>query len=94
VQDLKVKHPDDVVIVCALRTALCKAGKGNFRNTCGDVLLTEVLKGLVKKSGVNPKDVEELVCGNVSNPASALVVRASQLMAGFPVETSAMSINR
>jgi hypothetical protein len=29
------KHPDDIVVTCALRTALTKGGKGGFKDTAG-----------------------------------------------------------
>jgi acetyl-CoA acyltransferase 1 len=87
--------PDDVVIVAAYRTPLTKAGKGGLKDTAPEVLLSTVLKGLVEKSKVNNKLIEDMVVGNCLQPgAGALIARAAQLMANFPVESSAAAINR
>lgn len=45
---------DDVVIVSALRTPICKAKRGWFKDTPVDDLLATVLKATVDRTGINP----------------------------------------
>jgi len=87
--------PDDVVIVAAYRTPLTKAGKGGLKDTAPEILLSTVLKGLVDKTKVDNKLIEDMVVGNCLQPgAGALIARAAQLMADFPVSSSCAAINR
>jgi len=95
ISSINGSSPDDVVICAAYRTALGKAGKGEFKETAPEVLLTAVLKGMVDKSGLDVKYVEDMVVGNCLQPgAGALLARAAQLMAGFPIESTACAVNR
>jgi len=43
-QKVLAPSPDDVVITCALRTPLTKAGKGGLKDTLADDLLISILK--------------------------------------------------
>ncbi|KAK9458971.1 Thiolase, N-terminal domain-containing protein [Lipomyces oligophaga] len=89
------KHPDDVVICGAYRTALTKGGRGGFKDTAGADLLVGVLKGLIEKTGVDPKFVEDVCVGNVLAPGSgATEHRAACLAAGLPYTTAFLAINR
>ncbi len=84
----------EVVIVSAVRTAI-----GNFNGSLKDVSATElgatVIKDALKKAGVEPSDVNEVIMGNVlqaglgQNPA-----RQAALKAGLPEHVSAMTINK
>jgi len=95
ISSINGNSPDDVVICGAFRTALCKAGKGEFKETAPEVLLSTVLKGLIEKTGLDVSKVEDMMVGNCLQPgAGALLARAAQLMAGFPVESSAAAVNR
>ena len=87
--------PDDVVICAAYRTPLTKAAKGGLNQTAPEILLSTVLKGLVERTKADPKLIEDMIVGNCLQPgAGALISRAAQLMANFPVETSCAAINR
>ena len=46
---------DDVVIVSACRTALCKAKRGGFKDTPVDDLIAAVLKETIARTGVEPE---------------------------------------
>ena len=46
---------DDVVIVSALRTPVCKAKRGGFKDTPADDLLAAVLKATLQQTGVEPQ---------------------------------------
>jgi acetyl-CoA acyltransferase 1 len=89
------KSPDDVVVVSALRTPIGRAKKGIFKDTMPDDLLKVVLEGVVKQSGINPKEVGDVMVGNVQlGGAYAGPARMAQLRAGFPVDVPIHSLNR
>jgi acetyl-CoA acyltransferase 1 len=89
------KSPDDIVIISALRTPICRAKKGGFKDTMPDDLLKAVLEGVVKQSGITAKNVDDVVIGNVQlGGCYAAPARMAQLRAGFPVETPLYCVNR
>lgn len=89
------KSPNDVVICGAVRTPLTKAKRGGLKDTTPEVLLQAALEGLVKKTGVNPADIQDMVIGNVSQPgAGVFATRMSQLLSGIPDTVPCASINR
>ncbi|KVI03833.1 Thiolase [Cynara cardunculus var. scolymus] len=59
---------DDVVIVAAYRTAHCKSKRGGFKDTLPDDLLSTVLKAVIEKTNVNPREVGDIVVGTVLAP--------------------------
>lgn len=59
------KNPDDVVITLAIRTPLCKATKGGFKDTPIDAVLLSLLKHVIRKSSIDPQMVEDICLGNV-----------------------------
>ncbi|KAJ5225658.1 acetyl-CoA C-acyltransferase [Penicillium chermesinum] len=89
------KHPDDIVVTCALRTALTKGGKGAFKDTAAADLLAGVFKAVINKSGIDPALVEDVAVGSVLPPGGgATEFRAAALVAGFPETTAVKSLNR
>ena len=87
--------PDDVVICAAYRTPLTKAAKGGLKDTAPEILLSTVLRGLIQKTGVDVKLIEDMMVGNCLQPgAGALIARAAQLMADFPVTSTCAAVNR
>ncbi|QIW98791.1 hypothetical protein AMS68_004309 [Peltaster fructicola] len=89
------KHPDDVVVTAALRTPFTKGGKGGFKDTAGSDLLLGAFKGLIERSGIDPKLVEDIAVGCVLAPGGgATEFRAAALAAGFPDSTAVKSLNR
>jgi len=92
---LVAKYPDDIVITCALRSALTKGGKGGFKDTMASDILLGVFKGLIERSGIDPSLVEDIAVGNVLAPGGgATEFRAAALAAGFPTDTAVKSLNR
>ena len=89
------KCADDVVIVCALRTPLTKAGKGLLKDTPAEEMFAGVLKGLIQQSGVDPKSIGDTIVGNVLMAGSgAMLFRASQILAGLPIRVPLTATNR
>jgi acetyl-CoA acyltransferase 1 len=92
---LLAKHPDDIVVTCALRTAMTKGGKGGFKDTHPADLLAGAFRGLIERSGINPSLVEDIAVGTVLAPGGgATEFRAAALVAGFPADTAVKSLNR
>lgn len=56
---------DDVVIVSYARTALTKARRGAQAQTPTESMLVPVLKEVIKQAGIDAKQVEDVVIGNV-----------------------------
>ena len=85
----------DAVIVAAVRSAIGKK-KGALANTRADDLLALVLKSLVERAKVEPKHIEDVIAGCVTQIGEQgfNVARTAALMAGFPIETTGTTVNR
>ncbi|EED24393.1 3-ketoacyl-coA thiolase peroxisomal A precursor [Talaromyces stipitatus ATCC 10500] len=89
------KNPDDIVVTAALRTPFTKGGKGGFKDTAAADLLVGAFQGLISRSGIDPKLVEDIAVGSVLPPGGgATEFRAAALVAGFPESTAVRSLNR
>ena len=84
----------EVVIVSAVRTAIGAYGK-SLKDVPAVELGAIVIKEAVKRAGVKPEEINEVIFGNVlqaglgQNPARQAAVKA-----GLPVEVSAFTINK
>ena len=87
---------DDVVVVEALRTPLCKAKKGGFKDTLPDDMLGAVLAAVTERSGVKKDDVGDIVVGSVLGDGSqrAIQCRIGALLNGFPEGVPVRTVNR
>lgn len=87
---------DDVVIVAAYRTAICKSKRGGFKDTLPDDLLATVLKALIERTNLNPAEVGDIIVGTVLAPGSqrAIECRMAALYAGFPDTVPIRTVNR
>ncbi|XP_010243983.1 PREDICTED: 3-ketoacyl-CoA thiolase 2, peroxisomal [Nelumbo nucifera] len=87
---------DDVVIVAAYRTALCKSKRGGYKDTHPDDLLAPVLKALIEKTNLNPNEVGDIIVGTVLAPGSqrATECRMAAFYAGFPETVPIRTVNR
>ena len=89
------KHPDDIVVTTALRSAITKGGRGGFKDTAAADLLHGVFVNLIQRSGIDPSLVEDISVGTVLAPGGgATEFRAAALAAGFPESTAVKSLNR
>ncbi|CAD8183991.1 unnamed protein product [Paramecium octaurelia] len=89
------KSDNDVVICGAVRTPLTKAKKGLLRDTPPEVLLSAAFTGLLQRTKVDPKLIQDIVVGNVNQPGSgAIVSKMAAFLAGFPDTTCLTAINR
>jgi acetyl-CoA acyltransferase 1 len=89
------KNPDDIVVTACLRSAFTKGGKGGFKDTQASDLMAGIFQGLIERSRIDPKLVEDVCVGTVLAPGGgATEMRAAALVAGFPVSTSVRTLNR
>ena len=86
----------EAVIVSAVRTAVGKAPKGTLKNTRSDEMGAAAIKDAVARAGVDASLIEDVIMGCAFPEASQgmNVARTSAILAGLPVETSAMTVNR
>lgn len=80
------------VIVSYARTGLAKAARGGFNDTSNMTMLGHAIEHAIKRSKVDPAEVEDVVAGCVA--ASGNVARAAALLAGLPVTTAGSTVNR
>lgn len=85
----------EVVIVEGIRTAVGRRN-GSLKNMRPDDLAGEILKGLMKKSGIEPGSVDDVILGCVtqSGEQAGDIARVAALIAGFPVEVPGTTIDR
>jgi acetyl-CoA C-acetyltransferase len=86
----------DAVIVSTARTAIGKAFRGAFNQTHGAVLAGHAIAHAVKRAGVDPAEVEDVVigCGLPEGATGHNVARLAAIRAGLPVTTAGTTINR
>jgi len=91
----KEKLMPEAVIIDAIRTPIGALG-GALSAVRPDDLAAHVLKALVQRTGIDPAEVEEvyLGCANQAGEDNRNVARMATLLAGFPVETPALTMNR
>jgi acetyl-CoA C-acetyltransferase len=88
----------DAFILEAVRTprGRGKAGKGALSNVHPQELLAQTLNHLAAKSGVDPREVDDVIAGCVSQAGEqgANIARNAVLAAGWPLEVAGTSVNR
>jgi len=83
-----------IAIIDGLRTPLGKAG-GVFRDIQADDLGALAVKELMARTGFDPKEIDELIFGNVAHPAHAAnIARVLALKAGLPQKLTAYTVHR
>lgn len=86
------------VVVDCVRTPIGRAHpeKGFFRDVRSDDLAVACIEALVKRSGIDPAEIEDVILGNTqqTKEQGLNVARNVALMAGLNVETAGATINR
>jgi acetyl-CoA C-acetyltransferase len=84
------------VIVAAARTPIGKAYRGAFNNTEAAVLGGHVIAEVVRRAGIEPGAVDDVVmgCAVQQGTTSYNIGRTSALRAGLPDSVAAMSVDR
>ena len=95
-KNLLAKHPEDIVILSSLRTAITRANKGGFKDAYPEELLSAVLKATLEKNKtLDPALIQDVAIGTVlselgGSKAGRMVMNAS----GYPSSTSFYTTNR
>lgn len=88
------KNPNDIVIVSGARTAVGKFG-GSLKDVSAIDMGALVVREAVKRAGIEPAAVDEVIIGQVSSwGENGFLARSISLKAGLPNETTAYSVNR
>lgn len=86
----------EAVIVSTARTGIGKAYRGAFNNTNGPTLGGHVIKEAVKRAGIDPAEVDDVImgCAMPQGTTGLNIGRLTALSAGLPVTVAGMSIDR
>jgi acetyl-CoA C-acetyltransferase len=86
----------EAVIVSTARTPIGKAYRGGFNNLGGASLGAASVAEVVKRAGIDPARVEDVIMGSAlqQGATGSNVARQIALRAGLPVTTSGMTIDR
>jgi acetyl-CoA acetyltransferase family protein len=83
-----------IALVHGIRTPFSKAG-GSLKDYSADQLGTLCLRELMIQSPIDYAEVDEVIIGNVAQPANAAnIARVIALKSGFPDATSAFTVHR
>ncbi len=86
------------VIVAAVRTPIGRSHKekGVYRDVRSDDLAVAVVEALVKRSGIDAKEIEDVILGNTQQQGEQglNVARTVAVMAGLPMHAGGATINR
>ena len=86
----------EAVIVSTARTPIGKAYRGAFNDTQGQHLAAHAIEHAVKRAGIDPGEIEDVVFGCAMQQGSTgqNVGRQGALRAGLPTSVPAMTIDR
>ncbi len=86
----------EAVIVSTARTPIGKAYRGAFNDTHGAVMGAHVIGHAVRRAGIEPAEVEDVImgCGLPEGATGTNIARQSAILAGLPVTTSGTTVNR
>ena len=86
----------EAVIVATARTPIGKAYRGTFNDTQGQALAGHAIGEAVRRAGIEPGDVEDVVLGCAIQQGSTgmNVARQGALWAGLPDSVPGMTIDR
>ncbi len=83
-----------IAIISGFRSPMGKAG-GVLKNVSASDLGARILKEVVIRSGVDVQKIDEVIIGNVAQPAdSANIARVIALKAGLPEKIPAFTVHR
>ena len=86
----------EAVIVSTARTPIGKAYRGAFNNTQPQALAGHAIAEAVRRAGIEPGRVEDVLLGCARQEASAgsNIARQAALRAGLPITVSGATLNR
>jgi len=85
---------EEIVIVSAVRTAVGRLG-GGLKDVEPDILGQIVIEEAIKRAGIEPGEVDEVIMGQTKQSADAAnLARVAALRAGVPIEVPAYTVMR
>jgi acetyl-CoA C-acetyltransferase len=86
----------EAVIVSTARTPIGRAFRGAFNNTHGATMAGHAIEHAVRRAGVEPGEVEDVIlgCGLPEGATGKNIARLAALRAGLAVTTAATTVNR
>ncbi len=86
----------DAVIVSTARTGIGRAYRGALNNTHGATVAGHVIAHAVKRAGVEPGEIEDVIlgCAMPEGATGQNIARQAALRAGLPVTTGGVTVNR
>ena len=86
----------EAVIVSTARTGVGKAYRGALNNTEGPTVAGHVISEAVKRAGIAPSEVEDVVmgCAMQQGTTAMNVARKGAIRAGLPVTVAGTTIDR
>jgi acetyl-CoA C-acetyltransferase len=86
----------EAVIVSTARTPIGRAYRGAFNDTQGQALAGHVVAEAVRRAGIDPAEVEEVVLGAALQQGSTgfNIARQAAIRAGLPVSVAGMTVDR
>src|SRR4051794_41043556 len=84
----------NAVIIDSVRTAVATMG-GTLKNVEVDFIAAKVLDEITLRTGIEKKDVDEVIMGQAKQSTDAPnMARLALLRAGFPIEVSGYTVHR
>src|SRR4249919_88468 len=87
----------EAVVVASSRTGLAKSFRGSFNMTRPEDLAAHCIKDVLRKTPqLDPAEIEDVIlgCGQPHGVQGHNIARVSALLAGLPVSTAAITVNR
>ena len=86
----------EAVIVSTARTPIAKAFRGGFNNLSGATLGAASVAEAVRRAGIDPGEVEDVIMGSAlqQGTTGSNVARQIAMRAGFPVTVAGMTMDR
>lgn len=86
----------EAVIVSTARTPIGKAYRGAFNNTEAPTLAAHAIREAVRRAGIDPAEVDDVIMGCAMQQGSSgrNVARQSLIAAGLPVTVAGMTVDR
>ena len=87
----------EAVIVASSRTGLAKSFRGSFNMTRPDDLAAHCIRDVLRKApALDPREVEDVIlgCAQPHGSQGYNFARQAALLAGLPVSTAAVTVNR
>nr|XP_005901201.1 PREDICTED: 3-ketoacyl-CoA thiolase, peroxisomal isoform X2 [Bos mutus] len=86
---------EDVVVVHGRRTAIGRSGRGGFKDTTPDELLSAVMTAVLQDVKLSPAQLGDICVGNVLQPgAGATMARIAQFLSDIPETVPLSAVNR